>query len=128
VENPYQRPAAAVADRVVRERYSDQLDDVAYGQKNVVYSILLYFFAAATLKLFGILALFAFIICIGLSWSGIYRITRGLKYPFWLRVVFLALMLLPVIGLLILLFLNNRATVRLKKAGFSVGLLGARRY
>lgn len=128
MENPYQSPAAPVADTVVRERYNDRLDDVAYGQKNVVYATALYFAAAALAQVMGLLAFGAIVICIGLAWSGIYRIGRGLKYPLWLRLVFLALMLVPLVGLLALLFLNNRATARLKQAGFSVGLLGARRY
>lgn len=128
MDNPYQSPAAAVVDRVVREKYSDRLDDVAYGQKNIVYAILLYFASAGLAQITGLLAFGALIICIGLSWSGIYRICRGLEYALSLRVVFLLLMLVPLVGLFALLFLNNRATARLKAAGFTVGLLGARRY
>ncbi|WP_457097911.1 hypothetical protein [Lysobacter sp. P5_B9] len=64
MENPYQSPTADVVAPVKRERFNDRLDDVAYGQKNIIYAILLY--------------------------------------------------------------LNNRATARLKRAGYPVGLLGAR--
>jgi len=126
VENPYQSPTASVITPVKRERFNDRLDDVAYGQKNVIYAILLYLGAVLLVKFFGLLSFAALLISIGLSWSGIYKITRGLEYPFWLRLVFLVLMLVPLVGLFALLFLNNRATSRLKKAGYPVGLLGAR--
>lgn len=128
MENPYQSPTVNVVSPVVRERYSDHLDDVAYGQKKVIYAILLYLAAVGLIQFLGFFSLAALLISIGMSWAGIYKITRGLKYPFWLRLVLLALMLLPLVGLLVLLFLSNRATARLKQAGFSVGLLGARRY
>jgi hypothetical protein len=126
VENPYQSPTADVVAPVKRERFNDRLDDVAYGQKNIIYAILLYLGAVFLIKVFGLLSLAALLISIGLSWSGIYKISRGLEYPFWLRLVFLLLMLVPLIGLFALLFLNNRATARLRRAGYPVGLLGAR--
>ena len=44
MENPYQSPGAVLE---VREKRSASLDDVASGQKLVIYAILLYFFAAA---------------------------------------------------------------------------------
>lgn len=128
MENPYQSPATTVITPVVRERYSDHLDDVAYGQKKVIYAILLYLAGLGLIQFLGFFSLAALLISIGLSWTGIYKITRGLKYPFWLRLLFLALMLLPLVGLFALLFLSNRATARLKQAGFSVGLVGARGY
>ncbi|WP_460830105.1 hypothetical protein [Lysobacter humi (ex Lee et al. 2017)] len=121
-------PTAAVATGVVREKYSDRLDDVAYGQKSIIWAILLYLAAPLLGALWFFLLIAAILISIGLGWSGIYKITRGLRYPLWARLLCLAAMLVPLVSLLALLFLNNRATARLKQAGFSVGLLGARRY
>ena len=126
MENPYQSPAANVSAPVRRERFNDRLDDVAYGQKKLIYAILLYIGAVVLAPFVGPLSVIAILITIGMSWAGIYQITRGLAYPFWLRVVLLVLMLVPGLGLLTLLLLSNRATARMKGAGYPVGFLGAR--
>jgi uncharacterized protein involved in cysteine biosynthesis len=46
----------------------------------------------------------------------------------WGRIVLLILMLVPLVGLIVLVVLSSRATARLRKAGYSVGLMGARDY
>jgi hypothetical protein len=125
MENPYQSPGAALEDR---EKPSSSLGDVASGQKLVIYAILLYFLAAALRTVVGPVALLALLVCLGMSWTGIYKIARGLDYPLWWRIVLLVLMLVPLVGLLVLVMLSSRATSRLRKAGYSVGLLGARDY
>lgn len=128
MDNPYQRPAAAVVTAPTRERYNHRLDDVAYGQKRVVYALLLYFLAIALAGTMPVLGSLAMIVCIGLSCHGIYTLTRGLHYPLWARVICIGLIIVPLVGLLVLLALSNRATARLRRAGYSVGLLGARGY
>jgi len=128
MENPYQTPSAPLAVRAKRDRNDHSLDDVAYGQKKVIYAILLYFAAAFGAKLIGLLVLFALLGCIVLSWTGIYQITRGLGYAIWLRLLLLTLMLVPLLGLLALVMLSSRATARLRDAGYDVGLMGARNY
>lgn len=125
MENPYQSPASAVFER---EQRNPRLGDVASGQKLVVYAILLYFVAAASQAVIGPAAIVLVLACVGLSWTGIYRICRGLEYAMWLRILLMILMLIPLLGLLVLVFLSSRATSRLKQAGYSVGLLGARDY
>lgn len=125
MENPYQSPSAAI---LPQEKPNLRLDDVASGQKLVIYAILLYFLAAALRTVIGPLAIVPMLICLGMSWTGIYRIGRGLEYALWLRILLLILMLVPLLGLLLLVFLSSRATARLKSAGYSVGLLGARNY
>jgi hypothetical protein len=125
VENPYQSPSAVVT---TRERPSSLLDDVASGQKLVIYAILLYFVAAFLRTVVGPIALVALLICMLMSWTGIYKITRGLDYPIWGRIALLLLMLIPLVGLLVLVSLSAKATARLRKAGYSVGLMGARDY
>ena len=123
MENPYQSPSAVVD---VREQRSSSLGDVASGQKLVIYAILLYFLAAALRTVVGPVALLAFLACLVMSWTGIYKIARGLDYPVWWRIILLVLMLVPLFGLLVLVMLSSKATGRLRKAGYSVGLLGAR--
>jgi len=125
VENPYQSPSAVVA---TREKPTSLLDDVASGQKLVIYAILLYFVAAFLRTVIGPAALLAFLVCMLMSWVGIYRIARGLDYPVWGRIILLLLMLVPVVGLLVLVLLSSKSTARLRKAGYTVGLLGARDY
>jgi len=125
MENPYQSPSAVVD---VREQRSSSLGDVASGQKLVIYAILLYFLAAALRTVVGPVALLAFLACLVMSWTGIYKIARGLDYPVGWRIVLLVLMLVPLVGLLVLVMLSSKATGRLRKAGYSVGLLGARDY
>lgn len=125
MENPYQSPNAAILSQ---EKPNLRLDDVASGQKLVIYAILLYFLAAALRTVIGPLAIVPMLICLGMSWTGIYKIGRGLEYPLWMRILLLVLMLVPLLGLLLLVFLSSRATARLKSAGYSVGLLGARNY
>ena len=130
MQNLYQSPASNVVAPVRRERANERLDDVAYGQKSIIYAIVLYFVASTIFAALGpqslVLALVAILISIGLAWSGIYKVSRGLEYPFWLRLMFLLFTLAPGVGLIALLFLNSRATARLEKAGYRVGLLGAR--
>lgn len=123
MENPYQGPSAVVFSR---EEPNARLDDTASGQKLVVYAILLYFVAAASQMVIGPLAILPMLICIGMSWTGTYKISRGLDYPMWVRILLLILMIVPLLGLLVLVVLSSRATARLKAAGYSVGLLGAR--
>ena len=125
MENPYQSPNAVI---LPREKPNLRLDDVASGQKLVIYAILLYFLAAVLRIVIGPIAIVLMLICLGMSWTGIYRIGRGLEYPLWVRILLPVLMLVPLLGLLLLVFLSARATARLKSAGYSVGLLGARNY
>lgn len=125
MENPYRSPTAAVS---TRERVNETLDDVASGQKLVIYAILLYFVAALARLALGPLVAVVAIACMVMSWVGMYRLTRGLGYPMWWRIVLMVLMLVPLLGLLVLVVLSSKATARLKDAGYSVGLMGARDY
>ncbi len=122
--NPYQAPAAPVLTR----QHDTALDDVVAGQKQIIYAILLYFVAAALQVVIGPIAALLALACLGLSWVGLYKLSRGLGTPMWLRIVLMILMLVPLVGLLVLVSMSSRATSRLRKAGYSVGLMGARDY
>jgi lysylphosphatidylglycerol synthetase-like protein (DUF2156 family) len=131
MDNPYQAPVSRLEVRVKHNRNDRRLDDVAYGQKRIIYAILLYFAAGVMAQLNGVLALlalFALLAVLAMSWSGIYQISRGLGYPIWLRLLLILLMFVPLVGLLILIFLSTRASTRLKEAGYEIGLMGARNY
>ncbi len=125
MDNPYQSPQSYVLNP---RKGDDLLDDVASGQKLAIYAILLYFAAAGLQMVIGPLAYLLVLACLGMSWVGIYRISRGLGHAPWWRIVLLLLMLIPLVGLLVLVSLNARATSKLREAGYTVGLLGARNY
>lgn len=125
MENPYHSPRADVS---TREGPSESLDDVVSGQKLVIYAILLYFAAALLRVALGPIAIVLALACMVMSWVGMYRMTRGLEYPMWWRIVLMVLMLVPLLGLLVLVVLSSKGTTRLREAGYSVGLLGARDY
>ena len=128
MENPYQSPLAEITFQPRRERHNPQLDDVASGQKLVISAILIYFAAAFVGSLVPALAGLMILLSSGMSWVGIYRISRGIAYAMWARIAMMIMVVIPLIGLLVLLRLNNRATSKLKEAGYSVGLMGARGY
>lgn len=125
VDNPYLPPESLLA---APQDPGPLLDDLASGQKFAIYAILLYFamlaLRAATVPAAGLL----YLACMVLAAIGIYRMARGLEWRMWRRVLALIGSLLPLVGLLILLRLNFRASSSLKAAGYSVGLLGARNY
>ena len=125
MSNPYQAPSASVS---TRQRGDDSLDDVVSGQKHIIYAILLYFLTAALQVMVGPVAALLALVCLGLSFVGLYKLSRGLGDAQWLRIVLMVLMLLPLIGLLVLVVMSSRGTSRLRKAGYSVGLMGARNY
>lgn len=126
MQNPYESPKAEIGPRPVKKRFTPQLDDLAFGQKMIINAIILYFVAVAVQFLLPIFSLPAILIAVGMSWVGIYKITRGLKIHWVIRILLFLTMLVPLVGLLMLLVLNRHATTRLKDAGFPVGLLGAK--
>lgn len=125
MDNPYLPPQSLVAEP---RGPGPQLDDLASGQKFAIYAILLYFAMLALRAFIGPAALLLYMACLVLAAVGIYRMARGLEWHMWRRVLALICSLLPLVGLLILLRLNFRATSTLKASGYSVGLLGARNY
>ncbi|HEY0504015.1 MAG TPA: hypothetical protein VGD42_11045 [Lysobacter sp.] len=125
MENPYRSPQAAVS---TREQRSDSLGDVATGQKLVIYAIALNIVGLALRAGSPSLTILVLAACLVMSWIGIYRLARGLEYPTWARIGLMLLMLVPLLGLLVMVMLSSRATTRLRKAGYSVGLMGARDY
>lgn len=106
---------------------TDSIEDLAKGQKAVIASLVLHLVAVAAIEVSGALFIIAFALSVALGWGGVYRITRGLLYPFAGRMLLLWGMLVPFAGVLLLLFLNHRATSRLRQAGYQVGLMGVRK-
>lgn len=118
---------------------TDEIRDIGTGQKYVIYAVLVGI-AAYIPIIFGILSTtyilqelwlmtyFALLLFSSiLGCVGIYRLTRGLGYRTWHRIVDLILICIPFVGTVVLLVLNSKATRRLRSAGYSVGFFGAKR-
>jgi len=91
--------------------------EIAQWQKYVLYCIL------------GNLACmavpFLFLIMVPMQLYCVYRLARALGFPGAYVVLYLIGMFLPLVSLLLLLVLSQRATGAIRAAGFSVGFMGA---
>jgi hypothetical protein len=63
------------------------------------------------------------------AWSllGIVTVCSGLRLSQGQKILFMVLIFYPLINLIVLVILSVKATRLLREAGWSVGLLGARR-
>lgn len=122
--NPYEPPEAEVADPQERTPATEQ---VASGQKLVIYALLLYLAAILLQLLIGDLAALLFLAVLVMSLIGVVRIGSGLGYGVGSRVVLVIAMFLPLVNLITLLLLNARAIRRLRAAGYRVGFFGVSR-
>ena len=120
MNNPYQSPQSRVADVV-----DGDIEAIAGGQKLVIYAILVYFLAVASQAAIGQLGLLIGLVSLGLSIAGIIKLRAGMKFSTVTQIICVVLMFVPLVGLLMLLVLNSKATKRLQAAGYRVGLLGA---
>lgn len=111
----------------------DSIRSIAVAQKLILLGILVNIglFAISVLgqgsiPALQVLALPVYLCAIGLQLYGCFRLARGLGWNVAITVVCLILMFVPIIGLLTLLILNQKATTALRAAGLHVGLLGVR--
>jgi hypothetical protein len=130
--NPYQppmdnagpRPGTLLPDERARLR------DIARFQRNINLVILAYFGAGVVTQILNqvlIGRIIVGLVVLGVIIAGAVfavQMARAL-YSTGVAVLCGILLLIPCVGLLTLLVLNNRATARLKAAGIPVGILGA---
>jgi hypothetical protein len=109
----------------ISTRGQPAIEDVALGQKLVIYAILCNVITFLGILLLGDLAALFWFIALAISLYGIFKLTGGLGYAMFSRIILIVLMLVPFVNLLTLLTLNSRATTALRAAGYKVGLLGA---
>ena len=106
-------------------------EDIASGQKLVIYAILAYFLAMVLQSTLGpIGSIFSGLVVIGalfMALFGIWQLSTGLGHPAPLRLLWIILMFVPLVNLLTMVILSAKGTSRLRAAGYTVGLLGARR-
>ena len=123
--NPYESPKARVADAT---ESGEDIQRVASGQKLIIYAILLNLvtIAIAFVLPVPIIAILLNLASLVMSIIGIVRLGRGLGMAVVSRVLLVLLMFVPLINVITLLVINSRATRRLRDAGYTVGLMGAR--
>ena len=125
VNNPYDAPKSTVEDVA---QHSQALDQVASGQKLIIYSILLSFASMAANTAFPPAVVFALVLITAvMSIVGAVRLCNGMGFSILSKVLVIVGLLLPIVSLFVLVTLSIRATSRLKEAGYKVGLLGAKR-
>ena len=120
--NPYEAPKAplqATAGDHVR------IEDIASGQKLVIYAILVNLATIALQLVVGRIAGVLGLLALVMSIIGILRLASGMAVSVVSKVLLIVAMFIPLVGLITLLVLNSRATRHLTNAGYKVGLLGA---
>jgi hypothetical protein len=120
--NPYEAPKApiqAIAGDPVR------IEEIASGQKLVIYAILVNIAAIALQLVIGRIAGVLGLVALVMSILGVLRLASGMSMAVASKVLLIVAMFIPLVGLITLLVLNSRATRHLTSAGYKVGLLGA---
>ena len=139
--NPYAVPSAAVADVApVSAPESRQLQELAGGQRMVVFSIMAGLFSAALVVavafgmsnsrvlLVAAISLLPLLVLgiVGVGMVGSVRITHVLWSNLPITLLVAMATWIPLLNLAVMLFLNSSASKRLRSAGYTVGWLGAR--
>ena len=120
--NPYQTPKASLNKTLEQ---IEGIEDVAVGQKFLIYAILINFASMLLQAIIGPIAVLASIIAVIVAIIGTFKLASGLGMSLIAKILLLILMFIPLINLITLLILNSRATKQLRNAGYKVGLLGA---
>lgn len=124
-QNPYAAPETDLAQETSTNDL--RIESIRSGQKMIIYGMLLYFLAIGLQFVIGAIAGVFALVTLILGIIGIFRIGVGLNYGTVKKILLIISMFIPLIGLLVLLSVNSRATTALRAAGYKVGLLGAAR-
>ena len=128
-DNPYAAPTGGGEVFGVLSGQREDLTKVAFAQKGIIVCLLIYFCMLA--GQFLLPPELRMVLVVGLAVLGI----TGMVFVFMLAtrvygvvlgVLLGILTLVPCLGLLVLLMVNQKATGILKQNGISVGLLGAK--
>lgn len=113
----------------------DSLQKLRDGQHIVVFTIILSIAAIVltvvlpktgdTKDLQGFLRMVVPILAAIISIFGVLKISAGLGYGFFTRLLIFISLFIPIVSLIVLLVLNGKATKALRAAGYKVGLFGA---
>jgi ribosomal protein L37AE/L43A len=126
-------PAQPASRRVTTEPVEADSDELEWllsrGQKIVIYSILLNFLLRGLDQghVAPDWAIYVLYFCTAAySLLGVLKICSGLQKSQGTKILFMVFSYFPLINLIALVYLNVQATRRLREAGWTVGLLGAR--
>jgi hypothetical protein len=120
--NPYEAPKAPIE---ARAGAGLNVEQIASGQKLVIYAILVNLGAVVLQVTVGRAAVLLGFASLAMSIVGVVRLGRGMGVSPLSRTLLVIAMFIPLVSLVMLLVLNSRATAHLRNAGYKVGLLGA---
>jgi len=103
------------------------IEEVASGQRLIIYSILVNLGTFVLRILVGDIGALLGIVAIVLAIVGLLKLASGLGYSVGVKILLIVLAFIPLINILMLVMVNARATSALRAAGYTVGLLGARK-
>jgi hypothetical protein len=103
-----------------------EIENVAYGQKFILYAILINIVAAIAKFAIGNIAIVFNIAAIALSLVGLFRLSSGLGYKTITKILLCICFFIPLVNIITLVVLSSKATGVLREAGYKVGLLGAK--
>jgi hypothetical protein len=95
----------------------NELCEIAAAQKLLIWAV------AAGFAVF--LSPYLYILVVPFKLYAVYRISRVLRFEMVFRIICMVCMFVPLLGIIILLVLNSKATGTLSSAGVRVGLSGA---
>ena len=122
--NPYATPKSDV--RSPQGKHDDaRMKKMAFGQKLVIYAVLLYFVSAGLRLYIGPLAVLPLLVSLILSLVGLYKVLAAGQSHLAVKIILFVLLFVPLINILVLLRINSRATKTLREAGYTVGFMGA---
>ena len=123
-DNPYQTPEAL--NILQPESEEIQLQKIAKGQRMVLYAILLYILLIiGQILLSQILMPILFFVPLVLSLIGVTFLAHALWQSYIISVFYFLVMFVPLLNILLLIFINSKASTRLRAGGYKVGLMGA---
>jgi hypothetical protein len=122
--NPYEAPKAQIAQPIDN---ASELERMAGAQKLVIYALLAYIGGALVRTALGPVGILLLLAAMVLGVVGSFKLCSNLGFSTPVKVILMILLFVPLIGLIVLLVLNSKATARLRDAGYKVGLLGATR-
>lgn len=122
--NPYKAPLSDIQNRLDPE-VSERMERMSFGQKLVIYAVLIYFLAAVARLIIGPLAFVLVFASLIMSLVGLYKVLSARQSHILVKIILFILLFVPLINILVLLSINSRATKALREAGYRVGIMGA---
>jgi uncharacterized membrane protein YjfL (UPF0719 family) len=107
----------------------EEIETLRTGQRLLCLATFLYIFSLTAIIIQKETVLdalsWAYMAALVMAFIGIYRITKGLDYSVPRRIINGLLPIVPFLGLITLLMVNNKAVKVLKAHGYKVGIMGA---